>query len=156
MRIRVNFASAMFHKHLAAPCQLYSRKALEKWAKTNVSVTELCVVILAPVTLRKWLYFHASKLNWNVIKVLLVRRNNAEVQSGSHNLFWCHWRRVARCCYIRNEVHFSEVHRCVNYIGSLAKFTWTPSVNYTGSLAGLMLTLVAIQYSLHFNKHQKN
>ena len=28
---------------------------------------------------------------------------------------------------ISNELNFSDVYRSVNYIGSLAKFTWTPS-----------------------------
>ena len=39
---------------------------------------------------------------------------------------------------ISNELNFSAVYRRISYIGSLAKFTWTPnyrSINYIGSLA---------------------
>ena len=44
---------------------------------------------------------------------------------------------------ISNELNFSDVYRSVNYIGSLAKFTWA-------------FTLHTPQYSLHFDKPQKN
>ena len=47
---------------------------------------------------------------------------------------------------VSNELNFSDVYRSVNYIGSLAKFTWTPS----------SFTLHATQCSLHFDKPQKN
>ena len=33
---------------------------------------------------------------------------------------------IYRVHFLRNEFHFSEVYRSVNYIGSRAKFTWTP------------------------------
>ena len=41
--------------------------------------------------------------------------------------------------FVRNEFHFSDVYRSVNYIRSLAKET-----------------LLAIECSLHFEKHQEN
>ena len=47
---------------------------------------------------------------------------------------------------ISNELHFSGVYQSVNYIRSLAKFTW-----FQGSF-----TLYATQCCLHFNKPQKN
>ena len=45
------------------------------------------------------------------------------------------------------NLFFSDVYRSVNYIGTLAKFTWIPSGSFT---------LHATHCSLHFDKPQKN
>ena len=50
--------------------------------------------------------------------------------------FW-----VEKNVNLSNELHFSDVYRSINYIGLLAKCTWT---------------LHATQCSLYFSKHQKN